>query len=534
MEFINAVGPHSLELFGVSWSEDDLGGKTSKDLDSEPLKSLSRVADAFPDPDGDVVNVAIQLPYHFEPFSSVKGQFGDFFQSKIATMAPSSMALPEEYTLIQADTNQRLLDDRPYEDEVPPLSLLYDGFGTFLDIASGSKPSSIHHLHSAIDAFATDMCPLYPLEHIKRDTLLPRLNHIFRSDDPETPFLEAVSLGNITTDAYNIVASMAGHIVIEVKNELPGMPTHPHAEGAGYFAWLLKDHLNHPQFLHHWRVPFLGIVIIGIYIEFHGFVWLGGKIRSAILVPPVPCLRTAAEGQSRQTLYRAFAAAIQLKKDIIHDTQRHLKSPPPLISRDRFLLPSVSRLSKHGSDGYFHFELVSYYGQRPPHCQIFAAHLPGKPECRLLVKFSQAYCLELHEYCFKQGHAPQIYAFEFLPGGWYGIAMEYIEGAHSFNNLNLEKDIRALVKGFHDEGWVHGDLRDVNILCTQDRFWLIDFDWGGKDGEVEYPTGNLALQLTSGRKAKDWKIRREDDLRALYQMFTCLEVGIPWMFLPMT
>ena len=73
-----------------------------------------------------------------------------------------------------------------------------------------------------------------------------------------------------------------------------------------------------------------------------------------------------------------------------------------------------------------------------------------------------------------------------------------------------------LVKGFHEQGLVHGDLRDVNILGVGDhQFWLVDFDWVGRDGEVEYPTSNLNPELTIGRTCDDWKIRREDDIRIL-------------------
>ena len=51
---------------------------------------------------------------------------------------------------------------------------------------------------------------------------------------------------------------------------------------------------------------------------------------------------------------------------------------------------------------------------------------------------------------------------------------------------------------FHVEGLVHGDLQAVNILCKEDSMWLIDFDWGGKDGEAFYPTANLNDELREG------------------------------------
>ena len=44
---------------------------------------------------------------------------------------------------------------------------------------------------------------------------------------------------------------------------------------------------------------------------------------------------------------------------------------------------------------------------------------------------------------------------------------------------------------------------------------LIDFDWGGKDGEVFYPTANLNDELWEGRVFYDLRVGQEDDRRVL-------------------
>ena len=41
---------------------------------------------------------------------------------------------------------------------------------------------------------------------------------------------------------------------------------------------------------------------------------------------------------------------------------------------------------------------------------------------------------------------------------------------------------------FHEKDLVHSDLRDVNIICENDSMMLVDFDWGGKERDVSYPT----------------------------------------------
>ncbi|KAH0828842.1 hypothetical protein J3R83DRAFT_3312 [Lanmaoa asiatica] len=43
------------------------------------------------------------------------------------------------------------------------------------------------------------------------------------------------------------------------------------------------------------------------------------------------------------------------------------------------------------------------------------------------------------------------------------------------------------LKAFHHAGFVHGDIRDVNIVVSKTdvtRFMFVDFDWSGRKGEV--------------------------------------------------
>jgi hypothetical protein len=95
------------------------------------------------------------------------------------------------------------------------------------------------------------------------------------------------------------------------------------------------------------------------------------------------------------------------------------------------------------------------------------------------------------------------------------MAMEYLEDTDPLNTAQFDEEIKQLVGGFHRLGWVHGDLRDANIRCREDGFWLIDLDWGGKEGEAKYPTRYLNQELTAGRVSHDLIIRKEDDMRVL-------------------
>jgi serine/threonine protein kinase len=88
--------------------------------------------------------------------------------------------------------------------------------------------------------------------------------------------------------------------------------------------------------------------------------------------------------------------------------------------------------------------------------------------------------------------------------------------------------VTELVTSFHDQNFVHGDIRDSNLLVrTEDgklQMKLIDFDWGGREGEVHYPalindrTVHRPLAVVGGQL-----IKREHDL----QMVENILSGLP-------
>ena len=81
----------------------------------------------------------------------------------------------------------------------------------------------------------------------------------------------------------------------------------------------------------------------------------------------------------------------------------------------------------------------------------------------------------------------------------------------------------------HKQGFVHGDLRDLNILfrcqVAYDRvdILFIDWDWAGKAGEVKYPS-MLNPKITRHQNAVARQpIRKEHDDHMLEVMFR----GVP-------
>ncbi|CAG8505365.1 34209_t:CDS:2, partial [Racocetra persica] len=114
-----------------------------------------------------------------------------------------------------------------------------------------------------------------------------------------------------------------------------------------------------------------------------------------------------------------------------------------------------------------------------------------------LVKFTQKYSKEAHSTCFELGLAPRLWAVNNLQQGWKIVVMEYLEEhkpLHTFHSELLpqtENVVKNAIKLFHDSGYVHGDLRDENIIAKYNNgkidIKFVNFDWAGREGEAKYP-----------------------------------------------
>lgn len=164
---------------------------------------------------------------------------------------------------------------------------------------------------------------------------------------------------------------------------------------------------------------------------------------------------------------------------------------------------------------------------------IFEATLAdGKP---IMVKFVQRYSRDAHEKCANLGCAPKLHGFEELPGGWLMVVMEYLpsDKYHTPNNdvlkttnLKLYNAMKKALENLHQEGLVHGDIRDANVMVEnegQSGFMFLDFDWSGRINEVEYPPNvNMASEMNRptdvGGGKKIWAEHDMHMLRVMFRM----------------
>lgn len=82
----------------------------------------------------------------------------------------------------------------------------------------------------------------------------------------------------------------------------------------------------------------------------------------------------------------------------------------------------------------------------------------------------------------KTQYAPKLYGCQMFKPWFQVVVMEWIQDAEYFSMKThnaLGKALRNAVSILHDENWVHGDIRDANVLVKEDKVYLIDFEWAG-------------------------------------------------------
>jgi thiamine kinase-like enzyme len=268
-------------------------------------------------------------------------------------------------------------------------------------------------------------------------------------------------------------------------------------------------------------------------------------MRIVPLTPALPMVDPTGEG-FRWDLFLAFKAASIVFCKIQADIRGFLQVPkdldwPPAMTAETCRFPSVTEIDafSNSQSEKIKFVLESRH-DAVENRHLYHARLvsPISSDGAIYVKFSQRYSVDLHSFCVSQGLAPKILGFQQLSGGWFVVAMEKVDivdpnSISSFPEAERWKtDIKTLVDGFHQKGLVHGDLRLANFVFTKSenprRMLLVDFDWGGKEGEVMFPHGQLTNELGVSNNQLCYRpITKEHDRGCLSKVLHWLDRHTP-------
>jgi hypothetical protein len=205
---------------------------------------------------------------------------------------------------------------------------------------------------------------------------------------------------------------------------------------------------------------------------------------------------------------------------------------PHNISPPQAPFPYVTSFSSIGSSGIQNF---IYLSQPMSDKLIFIGKLQtGKHIC---VKFVKDYSEKAHSSCASMGFAPALIGFDRIPGGWYMVVMDAIDDdyreLHELpNEPSVLDGITEKIISLHQAGFVHGDIRDTNIMVRKDGetgFMLVDFDWAGEIGMVRYPMNvNRGDDLWRPDGAQDGElITANHDMQMLEHMLFTHHLSMP-------
>ncbi|KAH7917447.1 hypothetical protein BV22DRAFT_1026316, partial [Leucogyrophana mollusca] len=133
----------------------------------------------------------------------------------------------------------------------------------------------------------------------------------------------------------------------------------------------------------------------------------------------------------------------------------------------------------------------------------------------ICAKFVRAYSLDAHEHLARLGCAPVLRGFQKMAGGWSMVVMDRLPD--EFETLSARNkplpssvfaDISAKLELFHKAGFVHGDIRDTDIMLSglgETRFTIVDFDWARRAREARYPPRVKHIDIKRPPEARDGK-----------------------------
>jgi len=219
----------------------------------------------------------------------------------------------------------------------------------------------------------------------------------------------------------------------------------------------------------------------------------------------------------------AFQKAFHALEHYYH-SDPSIDKPSRQLSMHRQIFPYPTHFTSLTDSTIQHFEYVS---QPMDDKTLFFGKLSdGRNVC---IKFTCQYSPEAHSFCASIGAAPKLLGFEMLAGGLCMVVMdqigdEYVEFHQLLSTPMILDELRGVLCQLHQAGFVHGDIRDTNIMVPktgEPSFLLVDFDWAGKAGEARYPVNVYkGRELWRPDGVDDKKLMTADhDIQMLEHMF---------------
>ena len=354
------------------------------------------------------------------------------------------------------------------------VSLMWEGFADFITLQTSTP---------------TSMIPYSYLEHARKLRELMSLKH----DSPKGEHMlqmrlqEALRfLGNFTptqleggskTDLTLFMIKKKVISNIKIKSEFGKGGTDAVLQNFLYYV-----HINHND-LEEGLDPMLLITMVGFhYFQVFGAVFgPNNEVLCDPLCDPVSLLNVPIDPLESE---EKFACLLYTIKCTISQLETYYEESHPTPIR----VP------------YYNKNNIQYIQPIYESGRIWIANMNGT---EVVVKFTLTYNSTVQQYLHSHGMAPQLIVEAELNAGWKVIVMEYIEGKtlhecrctlRDPQKDAIRKKLKEAIQSMRDKKYVHGDLRQPNIMIKNSETGsdsptpiIVDFDWAGIEGVAKYP-----------------------------------------------
>ena len=269
------------------------------------------------------------------------------------------------------------------------------------------------------------------------------------------------------------------------------------------------------------------------YMGFYGAIWDGDRVKVEPLTPLFDLSVHEMECDDRYTIASSLDALILAVRDL----QVHYQALDAEARVNHAPLGYYSRLQK--ARGFPFLTSYEHNGRQigfrydarlDDEKLIFSAIIDQDDDSdhdQCLVKYTRRYSKEAHEHLASHGFAPMLRQCVQVSAGWIAVIMDRskykVLHGQKLSNVGQEKvrrKVNSVVQTLHKEGFVHGDIRNVNILVDIESLasddvavHVVDFDWAGRIGEARYPIGmnTKTVQRPAGVKSGELITTRDDE-----------------------
>ncbi|KAK7034928.1 hypothetical protein R3P38DRAFT_2698658 [Favolaschia claudopus] len=402
---------------------------------------------------------------------------------------------------------------RPNESILPP-SLLNETLSNLRHNVSYMSPTT----QDFIDFYTlrNQMIRTFAKEVDRRTALIDCLSTILPSRPEPGVISSYTNDGQLAITISNI---MYLYYLQEVKNELAGNSGEPNIEVTRYYieqcgrcyAAGVEQHCNFPAIL---------LCQLGPYLVVSSAVFTDVPI-----VEQLGCIPLHAHSTNMSQIEagaRAIGALRAASKDLFN-------SYPSLVTEVQGDFPFPRSFDLAGLSKRFRYT-SAFDGKRVYRAAIVDSGAP------VIVKYTLKYSMAAHKFANDAGFAPKLLDCKRIHE-WWMVVMEDVSTdyvtieqakADGHDLHGIQDSVNTALHALHHANYVHGDIRDVNVLVRRDSnrvtapVMLVDWDWAGICGEAVYPvTLNPAVLRPSGATAGA-VIQASDDL-AMVSLLLSLE-----------